>query len=55
MVESMLGNTNLSLLFIGMALPMEILITVLFWALFLYNPELLLSKKAIAAGYRSWQ
>lgn len=50
LIESMLGNTNLSMLFVGITLPIEILITVLFWTLFLYNPSLLLSKKAIEAG-----
>lgn len=43
-------SIDLSLLFIGIALPIEILITVLFWGLFLYNPALLLSKKAVEAG-----
>lgn len=51
LIESMLGNTGLSLLFVGITLPIEILITVLFWTLFLYNPTLLMSKKAIDAGY----
>lgn len=38
------------MLLIGLALPVEILITVLFWPLFFFRREALFSRKAVEAG-----
>lgn len=50
LLESLIGNTRFSLIFISIMLPLEILISILFWALFFYEPNLLLPKVLIDAG-----
>jgi hypothetical protein len=50
LLESLIGNTRFSLIFISIMLPVEILISLMFWVMFLYKPDLLVPKVLIDAG-----
>jgi len=50
LLESLIGNTRFSLIFIAIMLPVEILISIMFWFLFFFKPDLLIPRALIEAG-----